>query len=330
MRWLHSLVPWGTNVIVWVQSVVSQGLDPVFKFLTYLGYEELYLVLLPLVYWCISKPVGIGLGYMAMLSTWVNGALKNLFDIPRPCEAPNPCDTPIRMPLPEVSFSFPSNHAQGAVTNWGYLALHFPGPARHGTGRRRIGWVVAVILMLGIGLSRIVLGVHFPEDVIGGWLIGIVVLVTFALLAPVVGRWVVRQKMPVQVALAAGVPFLLIFLHPADRHGLYPAEDAVKLMSALIGMGLGVLMDRAWLRFRVDGAWWRRALRLLVGLVIVVILYAGPKLIIPEGLSHGLDTGGAPGALHPARLGRRLWLPLALCPFQAGRPRPKTPVGATP
>ncbi len=280
-QWLESLVPWGTDAIVWVQSMVSQGLDPIFIFLTYLGREELYLVLLPLVYWCVSKPAGIGLGYIAMLSTWVNGVFKNLFDIPRPCEAPNPCDTPIRTPLPEASFSFPSNHAQGAVTAWGYLALRF---------RRRIGWVVAAALMLGIGLSRIVLGVHFPEDVIGGWLIGIAVLAVFALLAPTVSRWIVRQKMPIQVVVAAGVPFLFIFLSPADRNGLYPTEDAVKTMGALIGMGLGVLMERAWLRFRVDGAWWRRAVRLLVGLVIVVIFYAGPKLIIPDGLSHGMET----------------------------------------
>ena len=280
-EWLESLVPWGTSVIVWVQSFVGQGVDPIFKFFTYLGREELYLVLLPLVYWCISKPIGVGLGYIVMLSTWLNCALKNIFDIARPCEAPNPCDTPIRVPLLEVTYSFPSNHAQGAVANWGYLALHL---------RRRIGWVVAGILMLGIGLSRIVLGVHFPEDVIGGWLIGVVVLVAFALLAPVVGRGVVRLKMPVQVALAAGVPLVLIFLSPTDRNGLYPAEDAVKTMSALIGIGLGVLMERAWLRFRVDGAWWRRALRLLVGLIIVVICYAGPKLIIPDGLSYGMET----------------------------------------
>lgn len=279
--WLESLVPWGTDAIVWVQSVVSQGLDPIFIFLTYLGRAELYLVLLPLVYWCISKPAGIGLGYIVMLSTWANDIFKNLFDIPRPCEAPNPCDTPIRTPVPEVTFSFPSNHAQGAVTSWGYLALH---------ARRRIGWVVAAILALGIGLSRIVLGVHFPEDVIGGWLIGIAVLAAFALLAPIVGRWIVRQKMPIQVVVTTGVPFLLIFLSPADRNGLYPAEDAVKTMSALIGMSLGVLMERTWIRFRVDGAWWRRVARLLVGMAIVGICYAGPKLIIPDGLSHGPET----------------------------------------
>ena len=318
-EWLESLVPWGTSVIVWVQSFVGQGVDPIFRFFTYLGREELYLVLLPLVYWCISKPIGVGLGYIVMLSTWLNCALKNIFDIARPCEAPNPCDTPIRVPLPEVTYSFPSNHAQGAVANWGYLALHL---------RRRIGWVVAGILMLGIGLSRIVLGVHFPEDVIGGWLIGVVVLVAFALLAPVVGRGVVRLKMPVQVALAAGVPLVLIFLSPTDRNGLYPAEDAVKAMSALMGIGLGVLMERAWLRFRVDGAWWRRGLRLAVGLVIVVIFYAGPKLVIPDDLPYGLAT-----ALRLVRYSLLGWIVAYGCPWLfvrlrlAERDRPSAKIG---
>ena len=300
-EWLHSLVPWGTNAILWVQSVLTQGLDPIFEFFTFLGYEWLYLVLLPLIYWCINKPAGIGLGYIAVLSAWANGALKNVFDIPRPCQAPNPCPTPIRIPLPETSYSFPSGHAQHAVANWGYLAVR---------SRRRLGWVIAVILILGIGLSRVVLGVHFPQDVIGGWLIGAVMLVAFAVLAPVAGRWVVRLRMPAQVALAISVPFILIFLHPADRNGLYPAENAVKMMSALIGMSLGLLMERAWLRFRVDGAWWRRGLRLLLGLAIVVIFYAGPKLIIPDGLSYGLDS-----AVRLARYALVGWVGTFGCPW---------------
>ena len=280
-EWLESLVPWGTSVIVWVQSFVGQGVDPIFKFFTYLGREELYLVLLPLVYWCISKPIGVGLGYIVMLSTWLNCALKNIFDIARPCEAPNPCDTPIRVPLPEVTYSFPSNHAQGAVANWGYLALHL---------RRRIGWVVAGILMLGIGLSRIVLGVHFPEDVIGGWLIGILLLVVYAWAEVPVGRWIAGQKTIVQLVLAVAVPVLLIFLHPADTQGQYPAEGAVTPMSVMVGFGIGLIMEHTWVRFKVDGEWWRRGLRYLLGVILVVIVYLGPKLLLREEMPYGLEA----------------------------------------
>ena len=274
-EWLRSLVPWGTAVILRVQSHSSPWLDTGAKFFTYLGYEELYLILLPFVYWCVHKQVGIGLGYIAMLSAWTNSFIKNLFKIPRPS------DPALRVPLPETSPSFPSGHAQSAVTNWGYLALHLGRP---------FGWAIAAVLILGIGLSRIVLGVHFPEDVIGGWIIGLVLLAVYTPLAPVVGRWTIRQKVPVQVALAVGVPLALIFLHPSDPGGLYPAESATKTMSALIGMGVGVLMERAWVRFQAAGPWGRRLLRFLVGVVIVMTVYALPKLIVPEGLSYGAET----------------------------------------
>jgi len=274
-EWLQSLVPWGTEAIVWVQSLSNPWLDAIFKFLSFLGQEDFYLLLLPFVYWCLNRQIGIGLGYLSLSSVWANDVVKYLFRIPRPA------DPRLRIPLPETSPSFPSGHAQNAITNWGYLAVRF---------RNRIFWVVAVLLMLGIGLSRIVLGVHFPQDVIGGWLIGLILLLIFAWAEPRVRRWIGGQRTVVQLALAVGVPVLLIFLHPADNAGLYPAEGAITPMSALVGMGVGVIMERRWVRFRVDGEWWRRGLRFLVGVVMVGIVYAGPKLFLPDQMAYGLEA----------------------------------------
>jgi membrane-associated phospholipid phosphatase len=273
--WLQSLVPWGTEVIVRVQSLSTPWLDAIAKFLSFLGQAEFYLILLPFVYWCLDRQIGIGLGYMSLFSVWVNDVVKYIFRIPRPS------DPRLRVPLPETSPSFPSGHSQNAVTNWGYLAVRF---------RNRIFWVVAIILMLGIGLSRIVLGVHFPQDVIGGWLIGLILLAIFAWAEPRVRRWIGGQRMSVQLVLAVGIPVVLIFLHPADNAGLYPAEGAITPMSALAGMGVGLAMERRWVRFRVEGVWWRRGLRFLLGLIVVAILYVGPSLILPQGMAYGLEA----------------------------------------
>ena len=84
---------------------------------------------------------------------------------------------------------------------------------------------------------------------------------------------------------------LLIFLHPADVEGYYPAEGAITPMGALAGFGVGVIMERAWVRFRVDGAWWRRVLRFLLGIAIVAIFYVGLRLILPEEMAYGLEAG---------------------------------------
>jgi membrane-associated phospholipid phosphatase len=294
-EWLESLVPWGTEVIVWVQSFSNDWLDTIFKFFTSLGYEEFYLLLLPLVYWCVHKQIGVSLGYLSLLSAWVNDVVKYIFKIPRPA------DPRLRVPLPETSPSFLSGHAQGAMVNWGYLAYRF---------RNRILWVVAVVLILAIGLSRIVLGVHFPQDVIGGWLLGLILLVVYAWAAPPVGRWLERQTATLQLVLAVAVPVLLIFLHPADLEGLYPAEGSVTPMAALAGFGVGLVMERAWVRFHAGGEWLQRGLRFLLGLIIVAILYAGPRLILPEEMVYAVEV-----VLRFVRYALVGWAVAFLCPW---------------
>jgi membrane-associated phospholipid phosphatase len=296
-QWLQSLVPWGTQVIIWVQSHVAAWVTEIAKGFTFLGYQEFYLVLLPFVYWCVHRQIGAALVYFSLLSIWVNDTIKYIFRIPRPSD-PN-----IHVPqgFEETSPSFPSGHAQNAVVNWGYLALRL---------RNRVFWIVAIVLILGIGLSRIVSGVHFPEDVIGGWLIGLVLLVLFAWAEAPVRHWLGRQGLAVQVGLAIIVPVGLIFLHPADNQGLYPAEGALTPMSTLIGVGVGLIMERAWLRFRVEGPWWQRGLRFLVGLGVVGIFYAGLKLILPVGLAYGLEV-----VLRLVRYALLGWATAFLCPW---------------
>jgi undecaprenyl-diphosphatase len=69
-------------------------------------------------------------------------------------------------------FSFPSGHALNSTVTYGLLAMLV----------WRTGWpkwlrvalgAVLVTLPVLVGLSRIAIGVHYPTDVIGGWLAGI-------------------------------------------------------------------------------------------------------------------------------------------------------------
>ena len=134
------------------------------------------------------------------------------------------------------------------------------------------------------------MGVHFPQDILGGWLVGLVLLVIWILGERPVTDWVSRQRAPLQLALAVGVPMLLIFLHPSDMEGLYPANDAITPLASLAGFGVGLIMERKWVRFRVAGEWWRRGLRFLLGIVVVGIFYAGPRLILPDDMAHGIQA----------------------------------------
>jgi membrane-associated phospholipid phosphatase len=67
--------------------------------------------------------------------------------------------------------AFPSGHAMTATVVCGLLLwlLHV-----YEAGRvlRRTALVLAVVSVVGVGLTRIWLGVHWPSDVLGGWLLG--------------------------------------------------------------------------------------------------------------------------------------------------------------
>ena len=71
--------------------------------------------------------------------------------------------------VPVDSLAFPSGHAANATLVWLCLALLLPRGAR---SRAFAVWA-AVWLALAVGLSRIMLGVHWPSDVIGGWAFGL-------------------------------------------------------------------------------------------------------------------------------------------------------------
>ncbi len=71
-----------------------------------------------------------------------------------------------------ASYSFPSGHALGALCFYGALAIILSVPAKRVA--RLLIWTLAVLLVAGIGLSRIYLGVHYPSDVVAGYSAAIV------------------------------------------------------------------------------------------------------------------------------------------------------------
>jgi undecaprenyl-diphosphatase len=82
---------------------------------------------------------------------------------------PRPTADPL---VPAPGYSFPSGHTLNSTATYGLLAL-----VAWGSGLplavRRAALIVGVTMPILVGLSRIALGVHYPTDVLGGWLAGI-------------------------------------------------------------------------------------------------------------------------------------------------------------
>ena len=95
-------------------------------------------------------------------SSLLNQVVKLAVDRSRPV-LPNPVAHANGM-------SFPSGHAQAAIVGYAVLLLVFL-PVLHGAWRPASA-VVAVLLVLGIGFSRVALGVHYVSDVLAGYVLG--------------------------------------------------------------------------------------------------------------------------------------------------------------
>jgi undecaprenyl-diphosphatase len=89
---------------------------------------------------------------------------------------------PLHRAVFESGFSFPSGHTASTLVILGTVALLISMVTASGT-LRATAWMAAGILAVAVGLSRVYLGVHYPSDVLAGWVLGACWLVTVAIAA---------------------------------------------------------------------------------------------------------------------------------------------------
>lgn len=93
----------------------------------------------------------------------LNGAIKELYGRARPSQI---------QPLVEIGgYSFPSGHSMGSVIVYGGILFLIFRLIQSRSVKFFISAIIPLVI-LGIGLSRIYLGVHFPTDVVGGFSLG--------------------------------------------------------------------------------------------------------------------------------------------------------------
>ena len=265
---MEGLLNWGIEVVLWFQQFIP-ALDLPFKALTFMGDEAFCLLLLPLVYWSIDRRTGAGLFILLLFSAYLNAVAKVIADQPRPFNY----DLRVK-PLGHAGGGgLPSGHTQNAVVIWGYLATRC---------RKTIGWLIAGFLMIGIPLSRIYLGVHFPTDLFGGYILGALILMLFLWIAPRLEKWLVQKGFARQIVLALVLPILLIFMNPAGNRYI------LSMVGALMGVSVGLVLERRFVRFSSGGLLWKRSIRYVLGVGVLFGLWGGLRIAFSTVESEAL------------------------------------------
>ncbi len=145
----------------------SSLLTDVMKFISRTGDTLGYIVMLTLMSFILVRKKKWILGLegivILILASGLNYVLKGVIARPRPFE----------FSLVQANYnSFPSGHAMSAMVFFGFL-IHITNILVDKLWLKYLLIAVYLIMILAIGLSRIYLGVHYPSDIIGGYLSGL-------------------------------------------------------------------------------------------------------------------------------------------------------------
>jgi hypothetical protein len=190
----------------------------------------------------------------------------------------------------ETSFGAPSGHVQIATVIYLYLAIK---------AKRRLVWFLAIFGILIMALSRVYLGAHFLQDAIAGFILGFLVLVGYFIWQEnfhgsfrnrILGqRLLFVIALPLIIALFYAAGLVLIgaaadveWAEAAQIAERVSLEEAFSAIGVLLGLGIGFILEASRVHFIVDGTPARRALRYVVGMLGVLVIWRGIALILPQ------------------------------------------------
>jgi len=147
--------------------------DSLFLALTYLGSSYAHVAVAVLCAWWISPRAGVQVGLVFLASWLINWWIKDWVGYPRPFELGAGAVSDL-VRATAVGASWPSGHTQNTTAVWSFLALTRGRPRGGGPPRVWL-WALAAALITLVAATRMLLGVHVLEDVLGGLAVGLAV-----------------------------------------------------------------------------------------------------------------------------------------------------------
>ncbi|MBR4345220.1 MAG: phosphatase PAP2 family protein [Lachnospiraceae bacterium] len=267
-----------------LRETIGNGITSVMVFLSHFAVN--YLLIFPvLIYWCIDKKKGL----YALVSAGINICLNSVIKLTACVYRPWIKDAriiPAEKALKEsTGYSFPSGHATTATSLYGGMAVGYG---------KKYKWLAAILILLLVitGFSRNYLGVHTPQDVVIGHLLGIAGLFGIYMLFKFLDKHPEKEDIFLIIGIAFGIGALLYISfksYPID----YDAEgtllvdpvkmkiDGYKDIGMFLAMCIGRFIENHFIKFSSAGLNLKGILLSVAGLVpLIIIAKVLPSILI--------------------------------------------------
>ena len=288
---------WEVDLIEWIQNTMGSVGEAISKVVTFLGSETCLLIVLLIMLFCYKIEAGKRCGFTILAASMWFPMIKNIALRIRPYMAHpervkilsvvEPDADP--MSILQQGYSFPSGHSASAVAVYGGIAREF---------RKRWIWVVAVIIALLIGVSRFIVGAHYPTDILAGWVIGILAILFSILMEKIVKT----EWMRFAILLAISLP------------GIFwcSSRDYYSALGMLVGMTAAVPFEKKYVNFQDTRNPFAMVLRVVGAFAIYLVLNRALKLPFN---AEWLDSGELlPNLVRTVRYAIILFIAIGLYP----------------
>lgn len=260
------------SILLFFQSLRNPILNFIFLVFTVSTEAPLLILITAVIYWCINKKCGQKMLFAIVGNFVVNLGIKEFVKAPRPIGIKGLESLRVST---AGGYSFPSAHTQTATTFWVSIMTIF---------KRNYIRLLGAVMVLGVGLSRLYLAVHWPIDVIAGWILGIFFTVVFVKIFDYIDD---NKKYIFLVALL--IPFILIAI-------FLKSPEYFEKFGILVGFVFGYIVEDKFVKFTTENnnkkinfsnknkksknMIFSRICRFLIGIVTIWILYVAIKVLI--------------------------------------------------
>ncbi len=222
-----------------------------------LGEEWFFIVVMAIIYWCFNKTLGYKLAFISLTGVNVNTIIKEIVKFPRPIGYEG--IKSIRVETAE-GYSFPSAHTQQTTSVFTTLMIEF---------KKKWFYFIGAIVILLVGLSRMYLGVHWPSDVFGGLIIGIL----WAIIASKIFDWSKDKGNPMLLGVLV-IPMIICLL-------FFQTATYYKVVGTLITIWIGYIIEDKYINYVPKAIWWKQIIKLVIGLFGLILIKECLKILLP-------------------------------------------------